>query len=218
MGNKNAYGSRLSEAAARRRQAFIAAARDAFFTHGYGGTTMSGIAARVGGSKTTLWSYFSSKEQLFAAVVDDIIELYGAALSVPLPVDEPPQLVLERFGYALVATMASQPVLRLHRLVIGEAERFPALAQVLYEKGLRRGRARLKNYFMSLMALGRLRDGDPGRAAAQFVGLVQRDRFHLQLLGQSDDSGESSEEVADAVTVFLAFWSNEPLQHDGRAS
>src|SRR3546814_16272292 len=33
--------------------------------------TMSGIAATLGGSKSTLWRYFSSKEGLFAAVLDD---------------------------------------------------------------------------------------------------------------------------------------------------
>src|SRR3546814_8724283 len=32
---------------------------------------MSGIAATLGGSKSTLWRYFSSKEELFAAVLDD---------------------------------------------------------------------------------------------------------------------------------------------------
>ena len=44
-----------------RRKAFVDAAREAFFAHGYAGTTMSSIASAVGGSKTTLWSYFPSK-------------------------------------------------------------------------------------------------------------------------------------------------------------
>lgn len=38
---------------------------------------MSSIAGQVGGSKTTLWAYFPSKEDLFAAVVDDVVEQYG---------------------------------------------------------------------------------------------------------------------------------------------
>ena len=52
----------------------MAAARKAFLRDGYGQTSMSSIAADVGGSKTTLWNYFPSKEDLFAAVVDDQVE------------------------------------------------------------------------------------------------------------------------------------------------
>ena len=68
----------VDDAAAQRRKAFIDAAREAFFANGYAGTTMSSIASKVGGSKTTLWSYFPSKEELFEAVVDDIVALADA--------------------------------------------------------------------------------------------------------------------------------------------
>src|SRR3546814_10314431 len=57
------------DATAARRKAFVDAAREGFFANGYAGTTMSSIASTVGGSKTTLWSYFPSKEALFEAVV-----------------------------------------------------------------------------------------------------------------------------------------------------
>src|SRR3546814_14826440 len=70
------------DAAALRRKAFVEAARKGFLANGYAGTTMSSIASAVGGSKTTLWTYFPSKEALFEAVVDDIVDYYGAALQV----------------------------------------------------------------------------------------------------------------------------------------
>ena len=54
-----------------RRQAIVAVARSAFFRGGYGGTTMSAIAAELGGSKATLWAYFRHKEDLF----DQMLEL-----------------------------------------------------------------------------------------------------------------------------------------------
>ena len=48
---------------------------------------MNAIAAAVGGSKTTLWSYFPSKEELFKAVIDDMAEQYSEALKIDLPAD-----------------------------------------------------------------------------------------------------------------------------------
>ena len=54
-----------------RRAQIISAAREHFFEHGYADTNMSAIAAKLGGSKGTLWSYFPSKEALFTAIVED---------------------------------------------------------------------------------------------------------------------------------------------------
>ncbi|MET0363609.1 MAG: TetR/AcrR family transcriptional regulator, partial [Sphingobium sp.] len=64
-----------------RRDAILCVAGESFLEHGYTGTTMSGIAATLGGSKGTLWSYFSSKEELFAAVIDRATAAYRARIS-----------------------------------------------------------------------------------------------------------------------------------------
>src|SRR3546814_15841215 len=52
-----------------RRSAIVAIAQQAFSEQGFGGTSMSAIAARMGGSKATLWAYFPSKKDLFAAAL-----------------------------------------------------------------------------------------------------------------------------------------------------
>jgi len=122
---------------------------------------MSSIAGKVGGSKTTLWTYFPSKEDLFAAVVDDIVASYGQALQIDLPVDEPVTDVLGRFGHVLMATLMSPALLALYRLVVAEAERFPHLAETFYDRGPRRGKARLAEWMAEKMARGELRPGDP---------------------------------------------------------
>ena len=52
-----------------RRKAILDIARDIFLSQGYAATSMSQVAARLGGSKGTLYNYFSSKEELFSAMV-----------------------------------------------------------------------------------------------------------------------------------------------------
>src|SRR4026208_346391 len=67
----------LSRREARRRDrrgAIIGVARRSFLNNGYAATTMSSIAAELGGSKGTLWSYFPGKEELFAAVLRETTE------------------------------------------------------------------------------------------------------------------------------------------------
>ena len=202
----------LDDAAAARRKAFVEAAREAFFTRGYAGTTMSSIASKVGGSKTTLWSYVPSKEDLFEAVVDDIVEQYGDALAVDLPLDEPVPEVLRRFGNLLMTKLTATPILSLFRLVVGEAERFPHLAKTFYDRGPRRGKARAAIWVAEKMARGELRMGDPLRAVQHFTGLCQSGLYQFAVLGlpEGRDLGRLAAEIEDAVDIFYRAWKPDP--------
>jgi AcrR family transcriptional regulator len=198
----------LDDAATARRKAFVDAARSAFFTNGYAGTTMSSIASKVGGSKTTLWSYFPSKEDLFEAVVDSIVEEYGDALAVDLPLDEPVPEVLRRFGNLLMTKLTATPILSLFRLVVGEAERFPHLAKTFYDRGPRRGKARAAIWVGEKMARGELRMGNPLRAVQHFTGLCQSGLYQFAVLGlpEGRDLDRLAAEIDDAVDIFYRAW------------
>ncbi|ALC14060.1 TetR family transcriptional regulator [Sphingopyxis sp. 113P3] len=201
------------DATAARRKAFVDAAREAFFANGYAGTTMSSIAGKVGGSKTTLWTYFPSKEALFEAVVDDIVQYYGAALQVELPVDEDVLPVLRRFCRVLVTTLTSDPLLALYQLVIGEARRFPHLAQTFYDRGPRRGKARLAVWITAKMDRGELRRGDPLQAVYHLAGLCQSGLFQFTLLNLAEarriGSDRIEAEIDAALDTFYRAWGPE---------
>lgn len=192
---------------ASRRKAFIDAARELFFINGYAGTSMSSIAAKVGGSKTTLWTYFPSKADLFAAVLDDLIDTYGQTLRVELPDEEAVADVLRRFGRVLLATVTSPPMPSLYRLVVSEVERFPHLAQLFYERGPRRGVARLAGWMAVKMQKGELRHGSPSRAANDFVGLCLGSVYQHAILGLPEGTRRIAENVDLAVDTFSRGWS-----------
>lgn len=210
-----------SEASAEiRRQAFLQAAREGFFDSGYAGTTMSSIAARVGGSKTTLWTYFPSKQALFAAVVDDIISAYDEALAIELVPEQNIEATLRRFARRLMQMLLSSDMLSLYRLVIAEATRFPDLAELFYDRGPRPGKARLAAYMEEMMRRNVLKPGDATLAVRQFVGLCQSGSYQLALLnlpGSAAVAGDIDDaEIDDAVDSFLRSWSaDQPAAHDG---
>lgn len=200
----------LEDPATQRRKAFVDAAREAFFANGYAGTTMSSIAARVGGSKTTLWTYFPSKEELFEAVVDDIVQHYGTALSIELPIDGDVVSVLRHFGNVLMNTLISDPLLALYQLVVGEARRFPHLAETFYERGPRRGKARLAVWMGEKMVRGELRNGDPMRAVYHLSGLCQSGLYQFTVLNLPEarrlDRSRLAEEIDAAIDTFWRAW------------
>lgn len=194
--------------AGQRRQAYVDAAQRLFFAQGYGATSMSAVAAAVGGSKTTLWALFPSKESLFEAVVDTLVRQYGKALQVDLDSAADLRDGLTVMGEALMETILSEPVIEMHRLVTGEAGRFPELARLIHERGQSRGKARLAAFLAREMAAGRMRSGDPQLAAQQFASLCRGGVVDQRIMGliPSPDAGTRSREVAEAVACFLAAW------------
>ncbi|MFM5914615.1 MAG: TetR/AcrR family transcriptional regulator [Chakrabartia godavariana] len=188
-----------------RRQSIVAVARKAFLRDGYGGTTMSSIAAAVGGSKTTLWSYFPSKQDLFAAVIDDMVERYGEALRVPLPPDGDPAETLRAIARSLMKTLMRPQIIAFHRMITGEAGRFPEIGAVLFERGPARGHARLSAWLAGQMDKGVLRSADPLVAAKQFLALCQAGQFQMKLIGAVNRANPDAVaiEIDQAVDTFL---------------
>lgn len=191
-----------------RRSAMIEAAREVFFEYGYGGTSMSAIAAKIGGSKTTLWTYFPSKQVLFEAVVDDLVERYGSVIDdVPLPPGDA-EPTLNRFGQAVVETVLSPPVLQLYRMVIGEAGRFPELGELYHQKGPGKAESRLTAFIESEMAAGRLRRAEPEMAALYFMQLCQAHHVQKALLciAARVSKPQLAQDVQAAVGAFLKIY------------
>ncbi len=75
-----------------RREAMLAVALDLFREVGFEAASMSQIAARVGGSKATLYNYFSSKEELLLERV--LLELLEFELLLLL--DDPENTSLKK--------------------------------------------------------------------------------------------------------------------------
>ena len=104
-----------------RRKKIISEAWKIFREQGYQHTTMSMIASKLGGSKGTLYGYFSSKEELLLAAVDDIVAERGEAAFDKLISEQPLQKRLCLFAYDYISLRAHQDTIALDRILISEA-------------------------------------------------------------------------------------------------
>jgi len=190
----------------RRRKAIVETAQTAFLRDGYGATTMSAIAAELGGSKTTLWSYFPCKQDLFVAVVDEMIERYGDALRLDLAADLPLAEGLTLYGTTVMCTITRPQIVALHRMIAAEAGRTPQLGRILWKRGGARGQQLGADWLAEKMARGEMRQADPLAAARQFIGLCQADSFFRHLIGAASrpTAKTISAEVAESVALFTA--------------
>ena len=189
-----------------RRAAIVDIAHAAFLADGYAATSMSTIAARVGGSKATLYNYFSSKEELFAAVVSrkcGQIEtlLYDAQVEGG---DFRP--AKQNFGERFIALVLQEDSVATYRMVMAESARFPELGRTFYDTGMKQGRARLAEYFEQAIADGVLRQCDSALMANYFFDLCMsgihiRKLWNVQPVLSSENIRDN---VARAIAIFLA--------------
>ncbi|KFG90632.1 Transcriptional regulator [Sphingobium herbicidovorans NBRC 16415] len=194
-----------------RRDAIIAVARRSFLASGYAATTMSSIAAELGGSKGTLWSYFPSKEELFAAVLRDATETYHADLLQLLDSRGELEPTLVRFGHDLIRRLTSVEAIRLHRLIAGEANRFPEIGAIFFELAPLNTRKLLARFLEGSMERGQLRRADPQLAARMLIVLTLSG-CHQQMIWGSTNPPKPEQidaDVAFAVDCFLRAYAPE---------
>ena len=190
-----------------RREAILAIAREVFFEQGYTAASMSTIAARMGGSKGTLYNYFKSKEELFETQVR---EMCGQAADRILEVaaEGEPVDTLTRLGEQFLQHLYSQQTVQMFRILVAEAQRSPELARVFYEVGPARGQKGLERYLEAAKARGCLDVPDCALAAEQFMSLC-KGRAHLQFLLNLIPPLTAEEirlQIVQAVTAFMKLY------------
>ncbi len=190
-----------------RRDAIVAVAKEAFLANGYAGTSMSAIAARVGGSKATLYSYFQSKEELFIAVVQKKCQqIQGMLNEAEFVTGGDLEATLARFGEQFLALITSDDSIATFRLATAEAARFPEIGRALYNSGVSQNHRRMAEFLQHAKDAGHLRhDADVMVAAEQFLDLCLAGIHRRRLWNVSPVSTteEIRTNVANAVATFM---------------
>ena len=188
---------------AQRRRAIIEAAASVFRERGFQGASMDAIAARVGGSKGTLYSYFPSKEDLFVAVVEDLLRAPAEAPFDALAGGGSLRERLARFARLHVQFRLADDVIAIDRMLIAEAER-SNLGDMMRVRYVMPRLQRLAEMLQSEMESGRLRPTNPYLAATQFRLLAEGDLIERRLRGdKSINPRMAAGEVSEGLDAFL---------------
>jgi len=191
-----------------RRRAILDVAKAVFLAQGYAATSMSEIAAKLGGSKGTLYNYFRSKEELFSAFIVDTCQ--GPAMEIfdPLPQigeGKPVRESLITLGVSLMEFLQLDDMVALHRLVVAEVGRFPEIGEMFYEAGPKRGETRFTEYFERAIEAGRVPPGDARLMGQRLKDLVMSDVYMRRMWGVLPRLSAQALEthVANSVDIFM---------------
>jgi AcrR family transcriptional regulator len=96
---------------------------------------MSAVAARLGGSKGTLWNYFPSKEALFEAVVEDTAAGIRGQIEMPAADDGDSVDRVTRLARSIIDRVLSPIAIAMFRLIGPVADRRPEVGRIFFERG-----------------------------------------------------------------------------------
>lgn len=204
---ESAVAVRVEPESSKRRD-IIDGARRVFFEKGFDGASMDEVAKAASVSKATIYVYFSSKEELFEALVLNDRARSAEYLFVVDPSVDNVESLLRRIGISFMTMMVQPDHIRLVRMVIAVAEKFPRIGRAFFDAGPCHGGQRLADLLRRQADLGRLVIDDDLAAAYEFFNLCQSNRVKGLLFGIGDQpTQEQIEETVDrAVRVFLSYY------------
>jgi TetR/AcrR family transcriptional regulator, mexJK operon transcriptional repressor len=197
---------------ARKRHAILQAATEVFLRNGYLGASMDEVAARAAVSKQTVYKQFEDKEHLFAEIIlgttVQVVDGFAQAFANALDQATDARQAFGDLARRFLDTLMQPDLLRLRRLILAEADRFPDISGAWFERGFHRSLVLLGESMQRLADRGMLQDlPDPTLAAYQFAGLVMYKPMN-QVMFAGLHAGPAASElecIADqAAEMFLA--------------
>jgi TetR/AcrR family transcriptional regulator of autoinduction and epiphytic fitness len=204
--------ARLDE---QRLQELLDVATEVFVSEGFSAASTNEIARRANSSKTTFYSRFPTKEQLFLAVIErrmtGIFRQVGGSLPEAPPIEE----TLRNFGSAMIRFLLSKEQIALVRVVSMESAKFPELGKRFYELGPKRGEEALAAYLTKQAEKGRLLNEDPSQMAQHFVSLVTGGPVRWFIFGFDSSSLPESalkKHLNSAIQAFMGAYGRTPTK------
>ncbi|MFC3396150.1 TetR/AcrR family transcriptional regulator [Brenneria rubrifaciens] len=193
-----------------RRDAIVQTAAQLFQEMGYERASMNELAKRVGGSKATLYGYFSTKEELFIAVVREHATMHLSEATQELIAEdrstETLKDLLTRFGERILFVLTNESsAMAIYRMVVAEAGHSD-IGTLFYEAGPKENIEKLSELMAEAMEKKTLRKDDPSLKAVQFLSLLTAEidgrvfQRHLEPISLP----RIREMVSNAVDMFIA--------------
>jgi TetR/AcrR family transcriptional regulator, mexJK operon transcriptional repressor len=200
------YHSATNAEISPKRRQIAEAAEALFMANGYGAVSMDQVARTANVSKATLYAHFASKEALFVTIMQD------KKLETPFLEGLFPDRVtdlraeLEMMGERLLRFMLRERTLRIYRMALAEAARFPELGAAFYANGPCGMRDRFIAWLGVLEDAGLVRvpEGERGLAAEQFMALMRSGVFLRRSLSVPPEA--SDDEIGRSVRAAVRTW------------
>ena len=181
------------------KEKILAAALDLFSQNGYAGTNIRELSASLGLVKSSLYKHFASKEEIWNALLDEMIAYYGARFGSPEhlpPVPDSLEGLVAMTMQMADFTIHDERVVKTRKLLTLEQfrdERARALATRHFLTGLK---DMFTPIFAGMMDKGLLRREDPAMLAFAYTAPISA------LIHLCDREPEKTNEAMAQIEAF----------------
>lgn len=183
-------------------ETILSTAQSLFLSQGYANTSMEAVVAASGVAKATLYARYSTKQELFQAIVEERMQAWQAAAAEVIAADDKLAdqdiaLWLRRRALAVLHALRQPELRAFDHLVASEAPRFPELARMFHELG----------YMVNVRAIAERLSRAEGRPFASERALLAAKLFASGLIGwirQESGVGEVTDAACEAAADMMA--------------
>lgn len=192
-----------------KRQQILDAAITAFQKHGYQACSMDGVADLAEVSKRTIYNHFDNKDELFVAVIDEVIASMVSAGEVVFDPEVPIREQLLKVVRFEIELMQGECSLNFFRMVLGELLHNPKLAEFVMQR-MSSCESQFDIWLTTAISHGSLHIDDQRLAKDQLFGLIKSAAFWPSILDRKRLSKEEKDQVAaNTVMMFLSCYQSQ---------
>tara|TARA_R110002096_G_scaffold436085_1_gene667112 strand:+ start:29896 stop:30507 length:612 start_codon:yes stop_codon:yes gene_type:complete len=186
-----------------KRGEILAGAVEVFRLEGFEMASMDRIAEVSGVSKRTIYNHFGSKDALFQAVIEKLLEAVMARKQILWDPERSLESQLHSFALAKTSIVDDPQWLALVKVVLGIAIQQPERAKATMEKA-GDGEAALVTWLEQAHAAGRMRVPDPALSSKLFWGMVAGTVFWPQIFEEPLGPEQRDALTNEVIATFLA--------------
>ena len=190
---------RAELAKAARREEILVAARRVFASRGFRGTTMADIAEEARIALGTIYLYFASKEDVFAALNDQLNALIAAAITGVPAASSLEETVRRRVHRVFEACGENRDLVRL--VVLNTDPDSAATQRMRQADDARNGP--MVEAIRSAIAGGQIRDGDACIMTRLVIGLVSIAVYQAFVLSDGRDADKYRAACGDMIVSYM---------------
>ena len=185
------------------KERILASALDMFSQKGFSGTNIRELAGSLGMGKSSMYRHFESKEEIWNALLDELIAYYEARFGSPEhlpPVPDAPEGLVALTMHMVNFTVHDETVIKTRKMLTIEQfrdDRARALATKYFLTGLTEMFTQL---FAGMMDKGLLRKDDPAMLAFAYTAPISA------LIHLCDREPERTDEAMAQVEAFSRYF------------
>ncbi|MBA5761114.1 TetR/AcrR family transcriptional regulator [Vibrio sp. 404] len=191
-----------------KRTRIIEVATKLFIEQGYKDTSLDQIVAICGGSKQTLYRYFSNKEGLFVEVLTHNTKTsLESVFQLAKKHNTSLQQTLEIFALQYLKGICSNPMLGLYRIISADFNKHDSVPQQFWRNSPQRVHQYLIEFLKNESISQQLHIDDADLACGQLLALIKADYQNMALIGLAlPNDKQLKVHTQKAVNAFLTLY------------